>query len=74
MKRFLRIGLLICGICMFSAAALAGPPWPPVLWGYERVFYNGSGEAVGGIVACPDNTSSWGSYTNSYQDFPTNCP
>ena len=74
MKRFLRIGLLICGICMFSAAALAGPPWPPVLWGYERVFYNGSGEPIGGIVACPDNTSSWGSYTNSYQDFPTNCP
>ena len=71
MKKHIAVACLACSSALTSLLVFAAPPWPPVLWGYERVFYDSNGQAVGGIVACSEDYSySWGVYTNSYEDFP----
>lgn len=72
-----RIVLFACSAALLAGmatSAFARPPWPPVPWGHERVFFDNTFQIVGGIVACPTGSSSWGLYTTTYQDTPVNCP
>jgi hypothetical protein len=77
MKRFLQTALIASAMLAVSATVLARPLWPPLPYGYERVVYDGNGNAVGGFTSCGDDSTSWGTYTassSSYADFPYNCP
>lgn len=75
MSRLLKMSLLGLMVALVSTSALSIPPYPILLAGYQRDFFDDQGNLVGRWVNDCDNYhfSQWGVRTDRFKDSPTVC-